>query len=338
MNTWKNQDINFTAGTVIVGKWHKHSYTIVKVLGKGATGVVYLVRTQKGFAALKVSFNGMSVTAEVNVLKAFAKVQGSTLGPSLLDVDDWEDRGKQPVAFYVMEYIKGESMTHFVNNHGTEWLPVLILQLLDNLSGIHDIGWVFGDLKPDNLIVSGPPIRIRCIDVGGTTMQGRAVKEFTEFFDRGYWGFGSRKAEPSYDLFAIGMIMMNAAYPNRFDKTDQPRLQLRQKLENSNLLKPYREFIWRALNGQYQSAKEMRQSLLTILSKNSSTRKAQTSSQQTPPNKKRVAATGSRHVTKPSKNKQTRGKTTRKRGFIETLFIAILLLLAYGFYIYSELL
>ena len=32
----------------------------------------------------------MSITSEVNVLKSFAKVQGSTLGPSLLDVDDWE--------------------------------------------------------------------------------------------------------------------------------------------------------------------------------------------------------------------------------------------------------
>ena len=34
--------------------------------------------------ALKMSDNGMSITSEVNVLKSFAKVQGSALGPSLL--------------------------------------------------------------------------------------------------------------------------------------------------------------------------------------------------------------------------------------------------------------
>ena len=29
------------------------------------------------------------MTSEVNVLKSFSKAQGVTLGPSLLDVDDW---------------------------------------------------------------------------------------------------------------------------------------------------------------------------------------------------------------------------------------------------------
>ena len=37
---------------------------------------------------------------------------------------------------------------------------------------------------------------------------GSSIKEFTEFYDRGYWGLGSRKAEPSYDLFAVAMIMI----------------------------------------------------------------------------------------------------------------------------------
>ena len=80
---------------------------------------------------------------------------------------------------------------------------------------------MFGDLKPENLIVTGPPPSIRCIDVGGTTLQGRAIKEFTEFYDSGYWGLGTRKAEPGYDLFAVAMIMINTAYPKRFNKKDR---------------------------------------------------------------------------------------------------------------------
>ena len=42
----------------------------------------------------------------------------------------------------------------------TTWLPILILQLLSDIGNLHIQGWVFGDLKPENLIVSGPPIRI----------------------------------------------------------------------------------------------------------------------------------------------------------------------------------
>ena len=62
-------------------------------------------------------------------------------------------------------------------------------------------------------------------------MKGRAIKEFTEFYDRGYWGLGSRKADPAYDLFAVAMIMINAVYPKRFNKTEGGIVQLRIKLD-----------------------------------------------------------------------------------------------------------
>ena len=56
----------------------------------GQMAIVYLAKCYNKQVALKMSDNGMSITSEVNVLRSFAKVQGSTLGPSLLDVDDWE--------------------------------------------------------------------------------------------------------------------------------------------------------------------------------------------------------------------------------------------------------
>ena len=77
------------------------------------------------------------------------------------------------------------------------------------------------------------PSRIRCIDVGGTTIQGRAIKEFTEFYDRGYWGLGTRKAEPAYDLFAVAMIMINTAYPKRFNKKTGGISQLREAIRQT---------------------------------------------------------------------------------------------------------
>ena len=32
-----------------------------------------------------------------------------------------------------------------------------VLQFLNDLDNLHENGWVFGDLKPENLIVTGPP-------------------------------------------------------------------------------------------------------------------------------------------------------------------------------------
>ncbi|OCA80689.1 serine/threonine protein kinase [Bacillus sp. FJAT-27225] len=249
--------------TVIEGKWHGQKYILLKELGEGANGVVYLTRYGNQKAALKISNDGFTITSEVNVLKSFAKARGTALGPSLLDVDDW----KSPeglVSFYVMEFIEGPGFDEFIAGKGAEWVEVLFLQLLTDLDLLHQNGWVFGDLKPENLIIAGPPSRIRCVDVGGTTMAGRAIKEYTEFFDRGYWGMGSRKAEPSYDLFAASMVFISTAYPNRFNKSEGGMKQLQGAIRLKRQLVKYEPVLVKALKGDYLTAKEMREDFLKI--------------------------------------------------------------------------
>ena len=145
-HSMKNQ-FNFKPGTVIEGKWHKNVYTIIKELGYGANGYVYLAKWRNQDVAIKLSGSGTSITSEVNVLRSFAKAQGSVLGPSLLDVDDWE-RKSGIVFFYCMEYIKGPDFMTFIEQKGPTWLPVLTLQLLTDLDRLHQNGWIFGDLKP----------------------------------------------------------------------------------------------------------------------------------------------------------------------------------------------
>ena len=254
-------------------------------------------------------------------LESFAKVQGSALGPSLLDVDDWERR-VELISFYVWNIFKGPDFMPLFNKRDTRGLPVLSLQLLNDLDKLHENGWVFGDLKPENLIVTGPPPKIRCIDVGGTTMQGRAIKEFTEFYDRGYWGLGSRKAEPAYDLFAVAMIMINTAYPKRFNKTTGGLAELIDKVKQSPSLQKVEVVIIHALKGDYQSASQMRYDLLQVMSKDQS---------------------DMRHVSRQTRsmNSKVRAQVNqrkgKKRGWTETALLVTFVLLFYVLYIYSYL-
>jgi serine/threonine protein kinase len=337
MNNTLKKQFNFPVGTVIQGKWYKKQYTIVKELGFGANGIVYLVQGASGYRALKLSDNNVSITSEVNVLKSFSKVQGAPLGPRLIDVDDWEVRGKK-IHFYVMEYIQGSDLLTFVQNKGVSWTGVLMAQLLSDLERIHQEGWVFGDLKPENLIVTGPPYRIRCIDVGGTTIKGRAIKEFTEFFDRGYWLGGSRKAEPSYDLFAVGMIFINLSYPRRFTKKDQGGItQLKQAINQKQNLQKFQPTIEIALKGEFQTASEMRDSLLDGLSTgrsyNSSTNRKtsqQSSKQARPPSSKN--RNNKQNTSRYQNNRQK--KTSH---FLETVLVVCIVSLLYALYIYGEL-
>lgn len=334
-------------GTIIQGKWHHNRYTIIKELGFGANGIVYLARHNNTQVALKMSDNGMSITSEVNVLKSFAKVQGSALGPSLLDVDDWERPGKF-VSFYVMEFIKGPDFLAFLQQKGSDWKEVMILQLLADLQVLHENGWVFGDLKPDNLIVTGPPARIRCIDVGGTTLQGRSIKEFTEFFDRGYWGLGSRKADPGYDLFAVGMIMVNTAYPKRFTKTTGGLNEIMGKVKQSPELKMYENVIANALTGKYQSARQMREEILQLRQPKADSRSSRyqqkTSTANQGPQTKTITKKSQHTNTNiPPVNatalQQTRkgyNKKKKKSSALETLTIIIIISILYFIYIYSQ--
>lgn len=315
----KSQVCNLAPATKILGKWHRLPYKIIRELGNGATGSVYLAESTNGLVALKIGLNSMAITSEVNVLKHFSKVQGQILGPSLIDVDDWvTNEGTFP--FYVMEYLKGQDLLSFLQGKGNEWIGILIVQLLGDLDRLHQAGWVFGDLKPENLMVVGPPPRIRWLDVGGTTLLGRSIKEYTEFFDRGYWGLGTRKAEPTYDLFAVAMIIINICYPNRFEKNGEGLKQLKEKIQKQPILKQYGPVLVNALQGKYSNAQLMKKDVIECISKNKH--------QVVPVNKKQTVT-----VKQPKKEKVVK---ERSKGIVETFLFSSFLLLAYILYLFGQ--
>ncbi|MGN9863305.1 protein kinase domain-containing protein [Bacillus swezeyi] len=321
-------------GSAVVGKWNNHSYRIIRQLGKGANGVVYLADSKKGRVALKVSDDSLSITSEVNVLKSFSKAQARAMGPSFFDVDDMtvSNTGKK-LSFYVMEYIEGPLLLRYINEKGEEWIPVLISQLLSSLSIIHREGWVFGDLKPENLIVTGPPARIRCIDVGGTTKEGRAIKEYTEFFDRGYWECGTRKAEPSYDLFSVAMIMVNCVTKKEFKKTSKPMDQLLSVIDSHPFLTKYKAVLLSALQGRYNTAAEMKADLLEA--GRPSRRQSRTARPSSIPASPQ--GTGQRRRTAPQQRSRSGRKVRKNRqksgGIFETMLIVVSVLALYFAYI-----
>ncbi|WP_226038347.1 serine/threonine-protein kinase [Aquibacillus saliphilus] len=321
--TSKKQGIDLRPGSIVVGKWHHNRYYIKKQLGRGAIGSVYLCECNGKKAALKISDKGSSVTMEVNVLKTFQKVQGKRLGPSLLDVDDWIDSFGNRYSFYVMDYLKGKQMSTFIKQHGEEWLGILIVQLLQDLIKLHKEGWVFGDLKTDNLIVTHPPARLRWIDVGGTTQIGRSIKEYTEFFDRGYWGMGSRRAEPSYDLFAIAMIMIHFYHPVQFERGKVPKKTLLTKLDQIPQLKIYQPCIKKALLGQYMTSEQMRSDLSSIMMKDYNQTRSHQSYQD-----------NTKQVPIKRKNHQLQNKKKEKiNPIFESLGICFVVVLFYFFYL-----
>ncbi|MDG5789996.1 protein kinase [Evansella sp. AB-P1] len=321
----KKQECKLLPNQRVVGKWHKNSYRIIKQLGYGATGTVYLAEFGNELVALKIASDSMSISSEVNVLRHFSKVQGPSLGPHFIDTDDFvTTQGVYP--FYVMEYIQGESFLPFVRQRGAEWVGILIVQLLKDLEKLHQEGWVFGDLKPENLLVTKKPYQVRWIDVGGMTRVGRSIKEYTEFFDRGYWGLGSRKAETSYDLFSVAMLIINRSYPARFEKKGHDSLRtLLTKFREKTELKPYESIFRKGIKGEYSSGLVMRKELIQIIQTTSFT-----------PQVEKQLKSPLRKQQKGLKKKKRKKKKLHIVGFMETLVVASFLLIIYILYLFGQ--
>ncbi|PEJ59861.1 serine/threonine protein kinase [Bacillus sp. AFS002410] len=373
MNNQLNGQISLAPGTLITGKWNNNQYEIKSLLGNGANGTVYLASGKNGNVALKLSKDSTNITNEVNVLKKITQVQDTFLGPSFIDVDDYVDSvSRECYYFYVMEYVNGVSLPKFIERNGIEWSSIFIIQVLSLLDKLHHKGYIFGDLKTDNLLVTKEPNRIQWIDFGGVTQIGRAVKEFTEFFDRGYWGLGTRKAEISYDLFAVTMIFIHLHCKKQFLKNGQGIKQIEQVIDQTQALTPYKEFLMRGLKGEYVSANAMKQALLMYEQKINATKKKNKAQQATAAQNNSVnqtrqskqqnqAANQSRHSKKhnqaanqttqsknqnqmPNQSTQSRSansvyvKKKKKRShWFETSTILLLMGLAYVLYFYYQL-
>lgn len=199
-------------GTRIQGKWNRNNYTIVRLLGEGSNGRVYLARGGKQAYAVKVGFNDLDLQAEINALKALARAK-TRAEHFFIEADD-AVMSEKHLPFYVMKYVDGSHLQAYIKRSGMDWLYPIGLQLLQQLREMHSKGYIFGDLKRDNVLVSVNG-RLQLVDYGGVTPKGRAVRQFTELFDRGYWQAGTRVADESYDLFAFVILCLQSCDPEK---------------------------------------------------------------------------------------------------------------------------
>lgn len=192
-----------TSGMVIRGKWNKRSYRIERLLGEGANGKVFLVRSSGQVYALKVGSDTIDIQTEINVLR---ELDARRQKRFLYDADDVEWNGVV-YPFYVMTYISGKPPQQYMKQKGSDWFYVIGLSLLEKLGRLHRHGYAFGDLKGDNVLVSGYG-EVELVDYGGVTAIGKGIKQFTELYDRGYWNAGERVADNGYDLFGFAVLCL----------------------------------------------------------------------------------------------------------------------------------
>lgn len=249
------------AGTVLQGKWNGNCYELQKLLGQGSNGQVYLaVQNGRQQCAIKLGCEAADLQAEVNRLISLDAAL-SNRPAFLLDVDDARIEGRE-APFYMMRYVAGQSVYLFLQRYGEQWLSVIGCQLLDRLSELHRAGWIFGDIKSENVLVAQYG-RVELVDYGGMSEIGRSVRQFTEIYDRGYWSAGGRSADPGYDLFSVAVLWLHVLDSRRLRKLTNTLLpqnrhpdELLKLVYSHPLLQNVAEWMEKALTGRFSDTEE----------------------------------------------------------------------------------
>lgn len=255
-------------GQAVKGRWNGRLYQIIRPLGAGANGKVYLVLENGRKRALKMSSDPTGIALEFRLLKQLQRqfqhtsansVRGLPLGPFVSDLDDTTAENGQTVFFYAMEYIAGVPASRYAQEKGEEAVRRIVVQLLRFLRQLHDAGYAFGDLKAENVLVNPLTGRVCLVDFGGATRFGEGIRQYTEWYDRAYWHKGSRRADHGYDLFALAMLIVQLLAPDArdFAAGRQGWAKIKQRLAQKPSGRVWLPLLEKAWRGEFGSALEM---------------------------------------------------------------------------------
>ncbi len=148
------------AGEVFHGR-----YTVVRRLGAGGMGVVYLAEDKVTGKQVVLKLIRPALVQSATAVQRFIR-EGLTARdvrhPNVIAMHDVGDEGGQ--LYLVMEYLDGETLRawlHRTVQAGKEvGYPVardIVKRILDGLAAAHDAGVIHRDLKPENIMLIGSP-------------------------------------------------------------------------------------------------------------------------------------------------------------------------------------
>jgi len=143
-------------------------FKIVRKLGEGGMGEVYLAEDQKlnRNVALKILhpefFDNQDRMERFN---REAKTAAQISHPNVMSIYDigtaTDERSQKEVSYIVMEFVSGQSLTDYLRNRNPELKDLLRLseRVASGLAGAHKLNIVHRDIKTDNIMIdeSGEP-------------------------------------------------------------------------------------------------------------------------------------------------------------------------------------
>lgn len=247
---------------IVKGKWYKNEYKIIKLLGSGGIGEIYLATHEKrGMVALKLSKSMLSITREYDTIR---KYKGKGFAPIIYELDDWQYNG-EIYHFFAMEYIKGCNLAEVMKKHMPLKLKIHIFMIiLGIIADINEAGLIYSDIKHENIMVDYDNMTIRLVDFGSLIPIGESIKEYTPLYDRCSWGLGPRVADLSYQVFSAAVLLVTLLIGSVSTIGMGSISSVLKVLEKNNIPKSLSNLVYRALKGEIESCQIFLQKLKNI--------------------------------------------------------------------------
>ena len=248
-------------------------YSIIKVLGKGGMGCVYLAKDiadDSNWAVKEITISQMNKELVYSEIHLLERMNHSAL-PKIRENMQIGNK-----VYIVMEYVNGPTIAEVLEQGGhlpEEKVLDWSLQIVDVLQYLHSIDppVVYRDLKPANIMLDSSG-KIRIIDFGiaqeYSSEEGYSSKKVV--LTRGYAApeqYDSRyKSDVRTDIYALGVTMhylSTGKNPNTPPYYFQP---IRKLNSNASLAMEFiiKKCLWPQPDKRYQDAGSLKYDLLHI--------------------------------------------------------------------------
>ncbi len=254
-------------GEIIKGKWNKNSYIVLQKLGQGGIGSIFKVKDKYGnVKAIKISSDINSITREYENMKRFKMMSAI---PKAYEIDDYKKYG-ETFHFFTLEYISGYNLKELMRLKRCILSDIIIIgtTILKNLKVIYDLGYIYGDIKLENIMIDAASKKIYLIDFGGAVEKGQGIKEYTPTYNIVSWGMDNKDNSTSM-IFSVNMILTSLILKHEPSPLLKDIKAVALELKNNDVDNRLKRILLSGLGGKHKSVDKYMQELKSINSRKS---------------------------------------------------------------------
>jgi eukaryotic-like serine/threonine-protein kinase len=218
--------LNNTERTVALTAALGGRYIVERELGRGGMATVYLADDVRHRRKVAIKVLNPELSAALGSERFLREIEltASLQHPHVLPLFDSGTAGG--LLYYVMPYVKGESLREQLDREGALTIPdamQLLRELADALEYAHGQGVVHRDLKPENVLLSGRHAVIADFgiakaleaathgaDLGGASLTTAGLALRTPAYMAPEQALGDPATDQRADLYALGVVAYEA--------------------------------------------------------------------------------------------------------------------------------